>query len=143
MAQEIQRNVYGVLALDASLALFRFSRTPEVFPCLEEASSFFGAMYEAMASYGARRYRILLDLRQGPLRTDPAFEEVVRCHHQQVCALMVRVAILIASPLGVLQMMRQRREGWSLGMLFNDEAEALAFLTEDLPALLPPKKTTP
>lgn len=132
MAQEIQRNAYGVLTLDASLALFRFSRTPEVFPSLEDAQRFFDAMYEAMAAFGAGRYRILVDLRRGPLRTDPAFEAVVKHHHQQVCAIMVRVAILIESTLGVLQIMRQRREGWSLGMVFNDEAEALAYLTKPI-----------
>ena len=69
------------------------------------------------------------DLRDGPMRSDPEFENRSRTQQLRTLAGFARVAVLVRTAVGKLQVSRARREsGHSTEGIFHDEAEALAYL---------------
>ena len=74
------------------------------------------------------RYRLLVDLREGPFRTDRAFEERFEKFRAEMLRGYARTAILVRSAVGKLQVQRHAREDATPLQVFDDEGAALAFL---------------
>lgn len=76
---------------------------------------------------------LLMDMREGPLRNDPEYEQRLQRSVVRLVAGFRRVALLMQTSVGVLQAGRLRRENGQLAVLpvpFRSEAEARAYLSE-------------
>jgi hypothetical protein len=118
-------NAYFRIVPEPARRLVRVQRTPEPMPReAEVVSSIFAALDEPLRRFAG--YRVLLDLRQGPPgRSDGAFEEASRSAGLVLDRTFTRVAVLVRSAVGKLQV---RRLSGGRHEVFQDEAEALRFL---------------
>ena len=74
-------------------------------------------------------WRLLIDMREAPLRTDPEFETQIRPYQMKLTAGFKRTATLVRTAVGKLQIARSQRESNNpVGGAFTTETEALAFL---------------
>jgi len=73
---------------------------------------------------------LLVDARDAPARNDAAFEEQFARSRRPILAHFARVAVLVRSSVGKLQVTRYGREdGATSQLVFDDEASAIAHLT--------------
>ncbi len=85
-----------------------------------------------------RRFGVVVDLRLAPPRNDPAFEAATRALRSALQECFARVAVLLQTPVGVLQVNRVKRdEGSALFFVTMNEDEALHFARG--PVSAPPK----
>jgi hypothetical protein len=87
------------------------------------------ALVKALAPLDRSKLKLLMDLREAPLRNDPGFEEAIRQLLAQLFMGFAKVAVLVRTAVGELQTSRHRREGGFAGGVFKDEAQALAYLS--------------
>ncbi len=124
---------YFHISVDDDEKLVRAKRTDRAYPTIEAlraANAERIAVFEPIAGKG---YVLLLDMRDGPMRNDPAFEEETRKARLQLFHVFYKVAILLRTAVGMLQLERLKREeqearGATPMQTFDDEAAALAFL---------------
>lgn len=117
----------------AAPQVVRATRTPEPFLALAEVVESFLNLRRRLAELPIDRARnaLLVDLRDGPLRSDPAFDEVVREHRPRVFEGFHIGAVLVRTLSGKIQLTRHERVD-RVYRVFDDEAEALAFLIDAL-----------
>jgi hypothetical protein len=85
-----------------------------------------------------RRFGVVADLRLAPPRNDAAFEAATRGFRAALEAHFARVAVLLQTPVGVLQVNRVKRdEGSALFFVTMNEDEAMLFARG--PSSSPPK----
>ena len=113
-------------------ALVRLVRTATPYPSLQRMDASNQALAAALRSSGGRR--VLLDLRAGPPgRNDEAYERASADARAALAANFERVAVVVRSVAGKLQVQRlsksEQRGGQSA--VFLDEAAALAYLSAD------------
>jgi len=116
--------------------VFRVTRTPAPFTSLEEVRSAFLALRQRLSELPIDRARhaLLIDLREGPLRSDPAFDAVVSEHRPLVFEGFHVGAVLVRTMSGKIQLSRNERVD-RVYRAFDDEAEVLAFLRDSLDGL--------
>lgn len=74
-------------------------------------------------------WRLLIDMREAPLRTDPEFDEKIRPYQMKLTVGFKRTATLVRTAVGKLQIARAQRELKStVGGVFLTEPEAFAWL---------------
>lgn len=126
--RELYRNPYLVLSIDEPAKLVTFYRTKEKIQDLDVMAKALEGLYEVLSLLDRSKLMLLVDLREGPLRSDDTFESASRGFQQKVFGGFSKIAILVRTAVGELQMNRQRREGNTVGRVFREEAEALAYL---------------
>jgi len=73
---------------------------------------------------------LLVDARDAPARNDEVFEDQFARSRRPILAPFARVAVLVRSSVGKLQVARYGREdGATSQLVFDDEASAIAHLT--------------
>lgn len=97
-----------------------FASAEAIFRSTEEVTSKLRAYH--------RRFGVVADLRLAPPRNDAAFEEATRSFRAALQTCFARVAVLLQTPVGVLQVNRVKRdEGAALFFVTMNEDEALLF----------------
>jgi hypothetical protein len=82
----------------------------------------------ALDQLGRERHTLLVDMRRAPLNNDPAFERAAKRARAILVRGFPRVAVLVQTAVGALQVKRHvRSDGLSIPVL-GDEAQALDFL---------------
>lgn len=82
--------------------------------------------------------RLLLDLRGGPApRNDAEFEVAQRAFRAALHKRFTRIAVLVRSSVGRLQIQRLCRSEGLFAKVYLEESEAIAHLVEGLPAPAP------
>jgi hypothetical protein len=123
---------WWILERDVGAAYFRLRRTPEPTISLDRFSEVAEAFERALAGVDRSRLGLLVDLRDGPMRNDAVFERTAAPYQARMVAGFRRVAVLVKTPAGKLQM-RRLAEGALHEMpgihVFDEEPAALAFLT--------------
>lgn len=78
---------------------------------------------------GVRRdtHGLLLDSRSAPGRNDPDYEEALSEYRARIIQGWARVAVLVSTIVGQLQLQRHQREGLA-APVYNDQGRALAWL---------------
>lgn len=111
--------------------IVRIARSPAQFATVDEARDSYAGLWQKIRALPIERERhaLLVDLRDGPQRSDPAFEEAVRDHRARVFEGFHAGAVLVRTLSGKLQLGRLEREDRAY-RAFDDEAEALAFLRD-------------
>ncbi len=120
---------YWHISHDQARGFVRLTRTARPFPSIE-------ATLEIQRALGPRleRFRglpLLLDFSGGPPgRNDEDFEAAVAPARRQLDAIFPRVALLLRSRAGELQVRRMAKKEQRAAFVFLNEAEAVKWLTE-------------
>lgn len=136
---EILHTRYFVARLDRRSRIVHLWRSPEPFPTLDEARAGWLSVVAALDRCGRSGRCLLADLRDGPARNDPEYEQLVREIVPRVHAGFLRNAILVRLAVGALQIKRHAKADGIERLISSSEAEALAYLKEVLPE--PPQAT--
>lgn len=121
-------NKHWLLERGTNQLLLRVSRTPEPFVLLADVSLAFAEVEYALDAYNRRHFCLLVDMRAAPQRNDPDFEQVASHQPAALSQGFIRVAVLVRTASGRLQVGRHiRGQGASMNM-FNDEIVAMHFL---------------
>lgn len=109
--------------------LVRVTRTSAAIETLEQVDEVWGAVSRALIPLDRSRHLLLMDMRDAPGRNDDAFERRVAKYRTATVQGFVRVAVLVRSLPGQLQVQRHARED-GLGMvhIFAAEQAALDWL---------------
>jgi hypothetical protein len=127
MAREIFANDYFRLIADDRARLLWLVRTSAVFPSAASIERTFQDITEAVTAIPPE-WSLLIDTREGPLRNDPEFESLLARARTSIVARFDRVAVLVKSAIGLLQVARYAREDKKSPRVFDDEEAAIASL---------------
>jgi hypothetical protein len=118
------------MRIDRARRLVRLTRTAEVVP-LEQFAEIMAPISDPTMPERRAEYGLLLDMRLAPPRNDPRFELAVKEYLPRMFAGFGRIAILVKSAVGELQVQRTSREVQTgVPVVFRDEGAAIAFLSE-------------
>lgn len=125
---EINRDEFWTVERTAIPPMLRITRSNVRFEREEDIETSSRAVLEATSRFDRSRYRLLVDLRDGPLRTDRTFEERFEKFRAEMLRGYARTAILVRSAVGKLQVQRHARADATPLQVFDDEKAALEFL---------------
>lgn len=128
--REILRTPYFVMHLDESAQLVRMWRTSEPFPSLEAVRAGWQSVIDACDRVGRKGRCYLADLRAGPARNDPAFEQIISAMIPRIHAGFLRNAVLVKLAIGALQIKRHAKGDGIDRLITSSEQEALAYLRD-------------
>jgi hypothetical protein len=117
---------YGTICWDAKHALVRFVRRECAYETIADIEREGLDVEHALAKSG--KLRLLVDLRAVTPRNDPIFEVAIAKFRRKLIGGCQRVAILVQTSMGALQVKRHMREDGFQAEVFTQEEEALAFL---------------
>jgi hypothetical protein len=106
---------------------FRARRTPVPTGSADDLKKTADAMLKAVGSVDRSHLGLLVDAREGPLRNDAEFESLVRPWQQAMIAGFARIAILVKTPAGKMQVERLLGGDNQRARVFTDEAAAMKF----------------
>jgi hypothetical protein len=116
------------ITVDRARGLVRVDRSPLPFESTAAYDASVEHMTRALAPLDRKRYVVLIDIRQGPLRSGPEFEQsALRFRHASTHDF-ARAAVLVQTQIGKLQLARHAKEQAGGPVIFTDEAEALRYL---------------
>lgn len=127
---ELFRNQFGVIDEDASTGVLLFRRSAAPFASLEEMVTFFGAVNRTLDERGRPRVSLVVDTRDAPPRNDPAFERAFAPLRSRMLRGFRRVAVVVATPVGRLQVERHAREDNVPVRTFANDAEAISYCAQ-------------
>jgi hypothetical protein len=125
---EITRDEFWTVERTAIPPMLRITRSGTRFEREEDIESSSRLVLDAMSRFDRARYRLLVDLRDGPLRTDRAFEARFEKFRVEMLRGYARTAILVRSAVGKLQVQRHARADATPLQVFDDERAAMEFL---------------
>ncbi len=126
------RTRHFTLEHDILRRFLRLTRTTTAFASAEDVKSAYGAVLEKIEALDRANYVILTDMRQGP-KTTPG-SDVEKAMAPQAMLLAEgwqRAALLMATPVGMLQATRVQKTVQFSVSVFNDEEAALEYLLHD------------
>jgi hypothetical protein len=109
-----------------SIVVVRRSAVP--FASREDIDRYFNALNDALDEIERSRHELLVDIRAVVGRNDPAFELAFEPHRTRMERGFRRIAVLVSSPAGRLQVQRHALQDRLGVRAFQDEAEALDWL---------------
>jgi hypothetical protein len=104
------------------------TRTSQKFASLDEVHAAMSEVVTATEALDRAGMTLLLDLRSGPMRNDPAFEEAMAIYRQRTERGYRRAAFLVRSAVGELQLQRLAQELSGAVHVTRDEADAHRWL---------------
>lgn len=104
-------------------------------PAQADPAEIFGPAEEALREIEREKFALLVDVRQARGRNDREFERRFEPLRQSLQRGFRRVAVLVSTPLGKLQVQRYAREDRTNGAAFDDFHAAVAWLSEPTPGL--------
>ncbi|WP_437509805.1 hypothetical protein [Sorangium sp. So ce1099] len=130
---EVLRNAHFVVIVDHMAKLVRVTRTAEPFESLEQIEQKCLELIAALDLLDRRTMSLFLDIRAGPPRNDPEFEEATRRLRIAAVRGFARIAVLVQTSAGALQVRRHGREDGIDHLISDDEHELLAYLAAPPP----------
>lgn len=137
--RELHSDACVTVVLDPTTRVVRFTRSEVPYASNAHMAAIHGQIGRALDDLGRERHTLLVDMRRAPLNNDPAFEKAAERARALLVRGFPRVAVLVQTAVGTLQVKRHLREdGLSIPVL-GDDALALDFLLgkaeiEDAPA---------
>ena len=114
--------------IDAVQRMVRQIRTARVYEDIETFSASLQALVAHMQSVDRAQWVLLQDMRAARGRNDPQFEAAVKRSRPALSGGFRKVAVLVATQVGRLQVQRFLEESGTLSRAFLDEREALDWL---------------
>jgi len=103
-------------------------RTDVPYESVKDVTASFAELDRALSGYNRRLFSLLVDLRAAPKRNDPEYEKAASQEPVVLSRDFIRVAVLVATAAGKLQVGRHIRLHSIKMRLFDDEVEALEYL---------------
>ncbi len=119
---------YYTIETELGGQLVRVRRSATPYPTLFEMERDFDEICAALDQIGRERKRLLVDLRSGPRRNDPAFEEAMGRLRPRLFRGFPHSAALVRTAVGALQVKRHMREDGVAAEVFYEEQEAIDWL---------------
>jgi hypothetical protein len=119
---------YYALTVSPAKHFVRATRSEVPFPSVEQYDLTIAQLAAALLSVDRPRHVLLIDARRAKLRNDPVFEQANLRFRSVVVHGFKRMAVLVASHAGRLQIERHARELHSGPTVFLDEIDALRYL---------------
>jgi hypothetical protein len=127
-AREVVRNEFFRMTLDDDSRTATLVRKAAPFASLDQIDALFIELARATRAL-PRGWALLLDARDAPARNDSEFEAAFARARRPILERFSRVAVLVKSATGKLQVQRYAREDQSSQIhVFADEDEARAYL---------------
>ncbi|HEU4412084.1 MAG TPA: hypothetical protein VFS43_42980 [Polyangiaceae bacterium] len=127
--REIYQSAHLVVTLDEEHKIVRRQRTRAGYESTYEIQVAYQALLDACEHLHRPEYMLLADLRLAPPRNDPAFEQVVSRYYDRLYGGFRKIAILVQTEAGRLQMMRLATPSVAGRMrAFTSESAALEYL---------------
>ncbi len=114
--------------LDPETLVVRFTRTPEPYPSLAELVRIHQRIGTILDRVGRDRHGLLVDMRAAILNNDADFEQAAARGRAVLVRGFSRVAVLVQTAVGALNVGRHMREDRVPGEVFSNEEAALAYL---------------
>ncbi|HEU4405617.1 MAG TPA: hypothetical protein VFS43_10030 [Polyangiaceae bacterium] len=128
--RELYRSAHFLVDLDDIHKVVCRRRTAVGYGSTAELEAAYEALFAAVESYHRPEYALLSDLRLAPPRNDPAFEQTIGRYHARFYAGFRRIAHVVLSEAGRLQIARLAQPDTARRMrVFTSEAAAFEFLT--------------
>ncbi|MGK3997667.1 hypothetical protein [Sorangium sp. So ce1024] len=131
--REVLRNAHFVVIVDHTARVVRVTRTAEPFDSIEQIEQKCQEIVGALALVDRSAMSLLLDIRAAPGRNDPRFESATLRLRTAAVRGFTRVAVLVGTSAGALQVRRHVREDGIERMISDDEGELLAYLATPPP----------
>jgi hypothetical protein len=110
--------------------LLRYERTPASYASVSEVLPAHRDVIRQLDTLGRASHVLLVDLRAAPLNNAPGFEETMATVRAELMRGFPRVALVVRSAAGLLQVQRHTREDGREARVFHGDLEgALAYLT--------------
>lgn len=129
MIRRIHEDQFFIVDHNQSDRVYRVARTAVPFADPKDAERAFAAFDLALTTVPPGS-RLLLDLRDAPFRNDDAFETVSERARERAYARFVKVAVLVRTATGMLQMQRRHQGLPKTVGAFDDEDRAFDFLLD-------------
>jgi hypothetical protein len=113
---------------DERRRLVRYTRTSQGFSSIHELEETYKNLIQSTVRLDLRHLALLIDLREAPPRNDPAFEEAIARYRGPMMQGFARVAVLVKSAVGRLQVRRHAANDGIANLVTQDEDEALRYL---------------
>jgi hypothetical protein len=126
----IYESDYYRMELDARGGVLFLVRTAQAFENLDAVRAEQVAILDRLQMLVRRHLGLLVDLRRGPSRNDPAFEQAIKEFRVALFALFRRVAVLVRTATGRMQLTRHMRSDGGEAHVFDDERRAFDYLHE-------------
>ncbi len=131
---ELGRSAHWIVEHDVPRSFLRFRRTSQPFGSREEIQAQLVDASRILAGVDRAKLGLLLDMRDGPMRNDETYEEALSGREMHFFGGFARLATLVRTQVGKLQVLRRTREAGVSRPVFTDEAEAIAAVTMKPPS---------
>jgi hypothetical protein len=121
--RRLANNPYFYAELRSAVSVVVLRRSPAPFPGLAELNEAFSDVQRATARLARERHALLIDLRNGPHRSDPGVESAIGRHRKQLLAGWRKVGFVVGTSVGAIQIQRHmRQDGIDAAVGQDDEA---------------------
>jgi hypothetical protein len=121
-------NRFASLRVDPAIRGVTYARSAAPFESIDDYDALLRHVVLALVAIDRAHHTLLVDLRKGHLRNEPDFEAVALRFRAEVLRGFARVAVLVVSQVGKLQIQRHAHEKGEHTDVFLDEAAARKFL---------------
>jgi hypothetical protein len=125
---QLLKNDFLRITMDREKSLVHAVRTPVRFSSSVECDRVYAEGARVLGMLDRSRLKILVDLREAPLTQDPAIEKSIGEHRKRIISGFSKVAILVRTAAGGLQVSRHAREDGVRIAVFQTEENARAYL---------------
>lgn len=125
---ELYRDEYVFVVVDPDGIVVRTVRTSTPHPSPEILEDSYLKVTRAMDRYGRTGRGLLVDVREAIGRNEPTFEAALARARKRNDAGFLRIAVLLRTQAGMLQMMRLSDEDGTLRLITMNEQVALNYL---------------
>ncbi len=127
MTKVLHADEWVTLRFDEAAGLVRYERSDHAYGSIEDLERCHRDIL-ASARWVPSGVTLLIDIRRAPPRNDEAFETRVNKYLGGLLPRFTAVATLVKTAVGKLQTARLASERGGIAHVYDDEAEALAFL---------------
>jgi hypothetical protein len=113
---------------EPAMGVLRFTRTEVPYRAPGELLEVHRHVATIFDRVGRDKHTLLVDMRRAVLNNDPAFEEAAARGRAILTRDFGRIAVLVQTAVGALQVGRHMREDRLPGEVFTDEAQAIEYL---------------
>lgn len=125
---QVFKNKYWILERSSLKPLLVVQRTESPYAHLDDVRRSFAELLVALNSFQRPRFSLLIDIRLAPFRNDPDYEAASYGEPAALSKDFKRVAVLVRTAAGKLQVKRSLQERRVSMQVFDNEGEVLGYL---------------
>ncbi len=130
--KQVFQDEYFTILVDERMGIVRTIRSEKPFAAIDQLDGIFARLGTVLDALGRSRYGLLADLRATPGRNDPQFEAALERLRPIWVGGFRKVAVLVRSTVGLMQIQRHARHDGVKRLISKDEDELLKYLTTDV-----------